>query len=107
GTDVAEVDLRPQVLDEPDLLVALRRLEDQAMEVDLVEDLVDQPGAGLAVAPVETGVARRASLADDLGGNGVARLLDLLEPEVRRKDRVRILLADLGEDGEVLRQLAD
>ena len=59
GGDVPEVDVRAVALDEPDLLVALRRLEDQPAEVDLVDDLVDQAGAQLAVGAVQAGVARR------------------------------------------------
>src|SRR5207302_7740708 len=64
GEDVAEVDLGAVLLDEPDLLVLLRRLEDQARLIHLVDDLVDQAGARLAVGPVEAGVAGRPPLAD-------------------------------------------
>jgi hypothetical protein len=45
GRHVAEVHIGPVALDEPDLLVLLRRLEDELAAVDLVDDLVDQPGA--------------------------------------------------------------
>ena len=49
GRDVAEVDLGPEVLDEPGLRGLRRRLEDQVVDVDLVDDLVDEAGAHLAV----------------------------------------------------------
>jgi hypothetical protein len=95
------------VLDEPDLLVALRRLEDEPVEVDAVDDLVDQAGARLAVGAVHPSIARRPALADDLGRARLQCLLDQLDPAVRRHDRRRVLLADLGEDGEVLGERAD
>ena len=89
-----------ETLDEPDLLVLLRRLEDQPAAVDLVDDLLDQAGARLAVGPVHAGVAGRAALADDLRRAGAERLADQLDPAVRGEDRVRVLLADLGVDGQ-------
>src|ERR1700756_5261372 len=40
--DVAEVDSRPEVLDEPRLARLARRLEDEVADRDLVHDLVDE-----------------------------------------------------------------
>src|SRR5205085_12106668 len=48
GRDVAEVDARPELLHEPGLRALRRRLEDQFGGIDLVHDLVDEPGAHLA-----------------------------------------------------------
>src|SRR5919197_1603938 len=61
GRDVAEVHLGPELLDEPRLRGLRRRLEDQVVEVDLVDDLVDEAGAHL------TGGA------EDAGGAALAR----------------------------------
>src|SRR5437868_11022197 len=66
GRDVAEVDLGPEVLDEPRLGRLRRRLPDEVVEIDRVRDLVDEPGAHLA---------RRA---EDAGGSALARLGDHL-----------------------------
>src|SRR5690606_24255693 len=66
GADVAEVYVRAQLLDEPDLLGLLGRLEDDAILIDEVGDLLHQAGAHLAVRPVEPGRAAFACLADDL-----------------------------------------
>src|SRR6266516_7118749 len=47
GRDVAEVHVRPELLDEPGLRALGRRLEDELARLDLVDDLVDQAGAHL------------------------------------------------------------
>ena len=75
------------------------RLEDELAAVDLVDDLVDQAGARLAVGAVEAGGAGRAALADDHLGAGGERLADELHPAVGRHQRGGVLLADLGVDG--------
>src|SRR4051794_39851417 len=98
---VAEVDVGAEALDEPDLLRALRRLEDQAIDVDLVRDLVDEAGADLAVGAVHAGRPVGPALADDLGRAGLERLADELDPAVGRHERARVLLADLGVHGAV------
>src|SRR6266545_1924315 len=48
GRDVAEVDVRPEVLDEPGLRGLGRRLPDQVVEVERVLDLVHEARAQLA-----------------------------------------------------------
>src|SRR5712691_573817 len=42
GRDVAQVDVRAEVLDEPGLGGLCRRLEDELLDVDRVHDLVDE-----------------------------------------------------------------
>src|SRR5712691_8816703 len=49
GRDVAEVDVRPEVLHEPGLGALRRRLEDQVVDRDLMRDLVDQARAHVAI----------------------------------------------------------
>src|SRR5581483_7654237 len=105
--DVAEVDVRPEVLNEPGLALLRRRLPDHAVERDGVLDLVDQPGAQLAARPVDAGGAALAALGDHAPGAGVELLLHPLDPEVRRDVDLLVLRADLGEDGEVARELLD
>ena len=97
----------PEVLDEPGLRRLRRRLEDQVAEVDLVRDLVDEAGAHLAGRPEDAGGAALAALGDHLPGAGLELLLDPLHPLVRREDDLRVLRADLGEDGEVAREVGD
>src|SRR3954451_17749054 len=104
---VADVDVGAEALDEPDLLLALRRLEDEAVDVDLVRDLVDEPGADLAVGAIDAGRAVGAALAEDLGRAGLERLADELDPPVGSQERVRVLLAALGIDRAVARERAD
>ncbi len=104
---VAQVHVRAELLDEPDLLVLLRRLEDQLGAVHLVHDLVDQPGARLAVGAVEPGVAGRPALAGDERGAGVERGADQAHPAVRGEQRGRVLLADLGEHREAVGERLD
>src|SRR5579884_3172631 len=105
--DVPEVHVRPEVPDEPGLARLRRRLEDQVGERDLVRDLVDQARAHVAVLAEDPGRAALARLGDHLPRAGVALLLDPLDPLVRREDDVRILRADLREDGEVAREVGD
>ena len=100
--DVAEVDVGPEALDEHDLLVLLRRLEDDLRRVDRVGDLVDEALAQLAVGARDAGGAVLAALADDLPRAGRELGLDLLDPAVRGHDLRRVLRADLAEDGEPL-----
>src|ERR1051325_8766978 len=107
GRDVAEVHVGAERLDEPGLRALLRRLEDQVVDVDLVRDLVHEAGAHLAVRAVDPGGAALAALGDHLPGPGRELLLDPLDPLVWRVDHGLILRANLGEDGEVARELAD
>src|SRR5215217_4609168 len=44
GRNVAEVDVRPEVLHEPGLRRFRRRLEDQVVDRDLVRDLLEEAG---------------------------------------------------------------
>src|SRR5919197_22871 len=107
GRDVAEVHVRAELLHEPGLRSLLRRLEDQVVDVDLVRDLVDEAGAHLAVRAVDPRGAALAAFGDHLPGAGLQLLLDPLDPLVRRVDDGFVLRADLGEDGEVARELFD
>src|SRR5437879_6239444 len=107
GRDVAQVDLRAEVLDEPGLRGLRRRLPDQVVEVDRVRDLVDEPGAHLAGGPEDPGGAALARLGDHLPGACRELLLDPLDPLVGREDDLGVLRADLGQDGEVACEIAD
>src|SRR6059058_3813194 len=71
GRDVAEVDLGPEVPDEPRLRRLRRRLPDEVVEVDLVRDLVDQAGAHVAVLAEDPGRPALARLRDHLPGAGL------------------------------------
>src|SRR5262249_37369450 len=107
GLDVAEVHVRAELLDEPDLLWLARRLEDDPAGVDLHLDLVDQPCLDLAGRVVDADGARLASLDDHLPRARGELALDLIDPATRRHDLGAVLAADLGEDGEVLRHALD
>src|SRR5579859_2849268 len=80
GRDVAEVDLRPEALDEPRLRGLRRRLPDEVVEVDRVRDLVDEPGAHIAGRPEDAGGTALARLGDDLPRTGRELLGDPLHP---------------------------
>src|SRR5689334_22251713 len=84
GRDVAEVDLGPEVLDEPRLRLLRRRLPDQVVEVDRMLNLVDEAGAELAGRTVDPGGAALAALGDHLPGARVELLAHPLNPEVGR-----------------------
>src|ERR671935_396195 len=107
GRDVAEVDVRTEVPDEPRLRRLRRRLEDQVADGDLVHDLVDEAGAHLARRPVDPCGAALAALCDHLPGASVELFLDPLDPEVGRVVDVGVLRTDLGQDDEVTRELVD
>src|SRR6185437_3961490 len=64
GRDVAEVDRRPEVLDEPGLARLGRGLEDQVGDRDLLRDLVDEVRDHLAGRPVDAGGPALAALGD-------------------------------------------
>src|ERR1700716_1540691 len=98
GRDVAEVDVRPEVLHEPGLRRLRRGLEDQVVDVDLVRDLVDQAGAHVAVLAEDPGRPALARLGDHLPGARCLLLLDPLHPLVGREDDVGVLRADFRED---------
>ena len=72
-----------------------------------MDDLVDQAGARLAVGPVEAGVAGRPPLADHVARSRLERGLDHRHPAVRRKQRRGVLLADLAEHRESVREGPD
>src|SRR3954471_6011162 len=105
--DVPEVDRRAEVLDEPRLRSLRRRLPDDVVEVELVRDLVDQPGAHVAVLAEDACAAAFARLGDDLPGAGVLLFLQPLHPLVGREHDLAVLRADLGEDREVPREVGD
>src|ERR1051325_5291116 len=66
GRDVAEVDVRAEVLHEPRLRGLRPRLEDEVRERELVRDLVDQAGAHVAVLAEDARGAALAALGDPL-----------------------------------------
>src|SRR3954454_19931078 len=105
--DVAEVHVRAELLHEPRLARLGRRLEDQLADLDLVDDLVDEARAHLAGRAVDPGGAALAALGDHLPGAGLELFLDPLDPLVRRVDRLLVLRADFGEDGEVTGEVGD
>src|SRR3954453_14998278 len=107
GRDVAEVHVRAELLHEPRLARLGRRLEDQLADLDLVDDLVDEAGAHLAGWAIDPGGAALAALGDHLPGAGLELFLDPLDPLVRRVDRLLVLRADFGEDGEVTGEVGD
>src|SRR6478609_2038441 len=105
--DVPEVDRRPELLHEPRLGRLRRRLEDDVRGADDVGDVGDQLGAHAAVRVEDAGRAALARLGDDLPG---ARFELLVEPRRPLVDRVldaRVLRADLGENGEIAREVGD
>ena len=106
GKDVAEVDVGAEVADEPRLLGAPRRLEDQPLDAAGADQGLDQLVADRAVGPVEAGVAGDAALADDRVRAGVQRLGGLADPQLGGRGEPAVLGADLDEDREVLAQLA-
>src|SRR5215471_15676502 len=107
GGDVPDVDVGAEVLDEPRLARLRRRLEDELGEGDLVDDLVDEACPHLSGRPVDAGGPAFAPLGHDLPGAGLELLLDPLDPLVGGVDDLRVLRADLGEDGEVAREVGD
>src|SRR5687768_14899237 len=89
GRDVAEVDVRAEVLHEPRLRRLGRRLEEEVVDGDLVRELVDQPRAHVPVRPEDPGGAALASFRDHLPGARRQLLLDPLDPLVRGVHDVR------------------
>src|SRR5438309_8549287 len=107
GRDVAEVDVRAEVLDEPRLAVLRRRLPDQGLEGKGVLDLVDEARPKLAARAVDPGGAALAALGDDAPSARGELLLHPLHPEIRRDVHLGVLRADLGEHGEVAGEVGD
>src|SRR5581483_12292051 len=105
--DVPEVHLGPEVLHEPRLRGLRRRLPDDVVEVELVRDLVDEAGAHVAVLAEDAGAPALARLGDHLPCARVLLFLQPLHPLIRREDDLAVLRADLGEDGEVAREVGD
>src|SRR5690242_16735714 len=105
--DVPEIHLGPEVLYEPRLGRLRRRLPDDVVEVELVRDLVDQAGAHVAVLAEDAGAAALTRLGDHLPRARVLLFLQPLHPLVRREDDLAVLRADLGEDGELAREVGD
>src|SRR2546423_9083515 len=95
------------MLDEPRLGRLRRRFPDEVVEVDRMRDLVYEPGAHVARGAEDAGGPALARLGDHLPGAGRLLLLDPFHPLVGREDDLRILGADLGEHGEVARELLD
>src|SRR5436189_1468347 len=104
GRDVPEVDLWPEMLDEPGLRRLRGRLPDEVVEVDRMGDLVDQAGAHLAAQAEAARGAALARLGHDLPGAGLELLLDPQHPLVGRKNNLGALGDDLGEDGKIARE---
>src|ERR687887_1112272 len=107
GGDVSEVHARPELPHEPGLGALRGGFEDEVLDRDLVRDLVDQARAHLAGRAVDAGGASLAALGDHLPGARLELLLDPLDPEVGRDVHLGVLGADLGEDGEVAREVGD
>src|SRR5712691_7834865 len=105
--DVAEVDGRAELLDEPGLRGLRRRLEDDVFQRHRVCDFADELGAhvaGLAEDPCGPTLAR---FGDHLPGAGVELFAQPLRPLLRPELDFGVLRADLGENGEVARELLD
>src|SRR6185437_12646777 len=107
GRDVAQVALAAEAVQQPNLLLAAGRLEDQPVRVDRVHDLVDQAGTHLSVGAIDAGRTRLSRLGDHLPGAGLQVAFDLLHPDIGGHDEVRILAADLREHREVACKRAD
>src|SRR5215213_2097350 len=73
GRDVAEVDVRAELLDEPGLRFLRRGLEDEVGDSDLVDDLVDEAGSHLSGRAVDTRGTALAALRDHLPCTGGPR----------------------------------
>src|SRR5205823_13988380 len=74
GRDVAEIDVRAEVLDEPGLALLRRRLPDQSFEGNSVLDLVHEPRPELTARPVDAGGAALPALGDAAPGPRVELL---------------------------------
>ena len=75
--------------------------------VELVRELVHEPGAELAGRPEDAGSTGLPRLGDHLPGAGLQLFPAPLHPEVGRKVDGGVLRADLGEDREVAGELGD
>src|SRR5437868_11723361 len=78
--NVPEVHVRPELLDEPGLRGLRGCLENELRDIDLVRDLVDQPGPHLAVRPVDPRGAALAAPGDQLPGSGLELFLSPFDP---------------------------
>src|SRR5580765_6733102 len=107
GRDVAEVDVRAEMLDEPRLALLRGRLPDQRLEGDGVLDLVDEACAQLAARAIDARCAALAALGDDPPRARIELLLHPLHPEVGSDVHLGVLRADLRERGEVAREIGD
>ena len=90
--DVAEVDVGAEAPHEPNLLILAGSVEQDRVLRDVMDDLLDQALAHLAVGPEDPGGTALASLGDHLPGAGVQLLAHLLDPQVRRGDRAGVVL---------------
>src|SRR3989442_3167894 len=66
GRDVPKVDARAELLDEPGLGRFRRRLEEEGVDIDVVDDLVHEAGPHLARGTVDPGSPALPALGDDL-----------------------------------------
>ena len=107
GRDVAQVDVRAEVLHEPGLRGLRRSLEEELVDRDLVRDLVDQPRPHVPVRAEDPGRPALAALRDHLPGARGELLLDRRDPLVGRVHDLRVLRADLREHREVAREVPD
>src|SRR5512132_4056081 len=86
GRDVAEVDVRTELLHEPGLRILRRCFEQKVGDLDLVDDLVDEAGAHLSGRAIDPGCAAFPAFGDHLPGAGGELFLDPLDPLVGRVD---------------------
>src|SRR3954468_21706079 len=105
--DVAEVDGRAEMLDEPRLARLRRRLPDDVVEVELVRDLVDQARAHVAVLAEDAGGAALARFRDHLPRAGLLLFAQPLHPLVRGEDDVAVLRPDLRQHREIAGEVLD
>src|SRR5689334_16310144 len=91
GRDVAEVDVRAEMLDEPGLALLGGRLPDQGVERHRMLDLVDETGAQLAARTIDAGSAALSPFCNDAPRAGVEFFLHPLRPEVWRDVHLGVL----------------
>src|SRR5262249_50297355 len=107
GRDVAEVDRRPEALDEPRLSGLPRRLEEDVLDAEGVGDLADQLRAHAPRRVEDAGGAAFPRLGDHLPRAGLQLVAEPLRPLVDRVLDAGVLRADLGEDGELAGEVGD
>src|SRR5580765_3891640 len=107
GRDVAEVHARAEALNEPALRGLGRRLKDDVRRTDRERDLADQFRSHPAARVEDPGRPALACLGDDLPCARGEILVQPRDPLVSAVLDGRVLRADLGENGEVAREVGD